>query len=126
MATPLIQDLNMYQGETFQFTFTYYTDDTKTTPVDLTNWSARMQVRQRVSSANPVTGLNLTSPGDITLGGAAGTVKVTVEATATAALPLNFSKKTWFYDLELEDDSVPAVVTRLAEGKVFAIPEITR
>jgi hypothetical protein len=53
------------------------------------------------------------------LGGAAGTIVVTIAATVTAALPSGEAR----YDLELVNG---AVVTRLIEGKATISREITR
>jgi hypothetical protein len=92
---------------------TYYT------PVDLTGYTARMQVR--ASAAATAVLLDLTTEnGGITLGGTDGTITCTSSATQTAALTFG----TGVYDLELVDGS--GVVTRLAEGSVCVSREVTR
>lgn len=92
---------------------TYYT------PVDLTGYTARMQVR--ASAAADAVLLDLTTEnGGITLGTTDGTVTCTATATQTAALTFG----TGVYDLELVDGS--GVVTRLAEGSVCLSREVTR
>jgi hypothetical protein len=106
------------QGATFTLNATWQAADG--TPVDLTGYSARMQARQTYASTTAV--LNLTNAGgNITLGGTAGTVVVTVSATATAALTAPWSG---VYDLELA--SAGGVVTRLLEGSLRVTPEVTR
>lgn len=109
-------DILAPQGATFSEIFTYKVSGS---PVDLTSYTARMQVRKTPSSDTKV--LDLTSTGgDIVLGGAAGTITVTVSATAMAAVTANKYR----YDLELV--SAGGVVTRLLEGVFLVTAEVTR
>lgn len=111
-------NITIEQGATFTLNATWKAADG--TPVDLTGYSARMQARQTYASATTV--LNLTSAGgNIALGGTAGTVVVTISATATAALTAPWAG---VYDLELV--SAGGVVTRLLEGSARVTPEVTR
>jgi hypothetical protein len=56
----------------------------------------------------------------LTLGGAAGTIVITLTATQTAALTAG----NYVYDLELVSGA--GVVTRLVQGNVTVTAEITR
>lgn len=109
-------DIICEQGATLSLTLTYR--DSADALVNLTGYSARMQVRERASS--PGTLVSLTQASGITLGGAAGTIVITVSATATAALEAG----QYVYDLEIVSGG--GVVTRLIEGKFTVRPEVTR
>ena len=88
-------------------------------PIDVTGYSARMQVRQRFVSASPV--ISLTSPsGGITLGGSSGTIVVTASATVMAGVEAG----DYVYDLEMVASN--GVVTRLVQGSFKVRPEVTR
>ena len=102
------------QGETFTRTITWKTDDV---PVDLTGYTAAMQVRSSYSSTTAVVSLT-TSNGGLTLGGAAGTIEVFISAVATSAIPAG----NYVYDLEL---TTGTTVTRLLEGQFYVSPEVT-
>lgn len=110
-------DLEIEQGATFYKSIKWYESD-KTTPVDLSGFSARMHIRSDVDSA--VVLVNLASPGNITLGGAAGTIVIEISATVTAT----YTFTEGVYDLELEDAG--GFVTRLVYGGVEVTPEVTR
>ena len=103
------------QGATFSKQLTWEIDDV---PVDLTTYTARMQVREKYSSANPTVSLT-TENGGITLGGIDGTIDIDISSTTTAGIVA----KEYVYDLELVSSSV---VTRLIEGKFIVTPEVTR
>lgn len=89
------------------------------TPIDLTGYTARMQIRSDVDSDTVLVSLT-TENGGITLGGTDGTVTLLISATATAAL-------TWdegVYDLELVSSG--GVATRLVSGRIAVSDEVTR
>lgn len=120
-------DLAIDAGSTFTFRLTWWTDAERTSAVDLTGYTARMQVRAAsdVSPSPPGTPLvDLTSGAGITLGGVAGTIVVVIPAATTAALtPADELAEAYRYDLEVVNGSV---VTRLVEGFVSVSPEVTR
>ena len=88
------------------------------TPVNLTTYTARMQVREKPASKSFI--INITTEnGGITLGGSAGTINLLMNSGSTA----NFVPKEYVYDLELISSSV---VTRLVEGKFIVTAEVTR
>lgn len=107
-------DFKCQQGATFTRTLTYKIDDT---PVNLTGYTSRMQVREFHYSEDPV--ISLTSSSGMTLGGSAGTIIINVAASATTELiPGNY-----VYDLELVSNNN---VYRLIEGKFLVSPEVTK
>src|SRR6056300_1385131 len=98
---PGILNLTFPQGATWDLSITY--TDADGDPIDLSNHSARMQVRQSYTSTDTV--LDLSSGSGITLGGSAGTIDITVPAATTVGVaPLRY-----VYDLEVD---VSSVVTR--------------
>lgn len=106
------------QGATFTKTVTWKTGK-PAAPVDLTGCSARMQIREKLESTAVLLELS-TTDGRITLGGAAGTVNLRVEAVVTAAI----TWRTGVYDLEIE--FADGTVRRLFSGPVAVSPEVTR
>lgn len=88
-------------------------------PVDLTNFTARMQIRSDINSADIIVSLT-TENGGITLGGANGMITLLISATATAA----FTFQSAVYDLEIVDAG--GVVTRLLSGNITLSQEVTR
>lgn len=120
-------DITLEQGATFDLPLRYRTP--AGVPVDLTGYTARMQVRESPASAVFVEfNSTLTSNGFILLSGASedredganGNVRLFMTAANSAALP-RFSGR---YDLELQDSA--GYVTRLLEGQFRVEPEITK
>jgi len=109
-------DFTIEQGATFNLLLTWKIDGT---PVNITNWTARLAARVDVEDSEVILSLT-TSNGGITLGGAAGTISLNQTATQTAVLPAG----TYVYDLELI--SAVGVVTRLVQGELDISPEVTR
>ena len=104
------------QGATFNLLLTWEIDSV---PVNITNWTARLQARVDVEDSEVILSLT-TSNGGITLGGAAGTISLDQTATQTTLLPAG----TYVYDLELI--SAVGAVTRLVQGELNISPEVTR
>lgn len=113
-----IHNIKVEQGATFSQTFTW---KISANPVDLTGYTARLKVRdtaRRPSAANEM--ISLTSPsGGIVLGGAAGTIAVTISASSTASLLAG----KYVYDLELVASNT--TVTRLIKGTFTVLSEVT-
>ena len=104
------------QGATFSKQLSYLIDSI---PVNLTGYTARMQVREKPSS--PSTVLNLTTEnGGIELGGLAGSILIDISASTTTSLV----PKSYVYDLELESSG--GFVIRLIEGSFNVTAEVTR
>lgn len=111
-------NLDVEQGATFDVTLTW--KDAGGSPVDLTGYTARAQVRSMVTSAVPLVDMTVGN-GRLTLGGTAGTIRILLDDTTTAAFPAPFSG---VWDLEVESGS--GVTTRLLAGAVTVTPEVTR
>lgn len=110
-------DLEIKQGETLSLVATWR--DSANALVNLTGFTARAQGRATYDASSTL--FSLTSSSGITLGGAAGTITITLSATATAALS---APQQGVWDLELVSGS--GVVTRLLEGDLRILPEATR
>lgn len=110
-------DIVADQGATFTRVITW--KDSLGTPVDLTNYTARMQLRSQIDSAGAAVFELTTENNRISLGGTAGTITLTAAATATAAVAAD----TYVYDLELVTGST---VTRLIQGSFELRGEVTR
>jgi Ethanolamine utilization protein EutJ (predicted chaperonin) len=114
MINPATYNIKAYQGATYSLSMTWAIGGT---PVNLTNYTAAMQVRENPNATATV--LSLTDGSGITLGGTAGTIGISVSATTMgSAIPGNY-----VYDLELNSG---AEVTRLIQGSFAIQAEVTR
>lgn len=118
MNGALTYNITVYQGATFRLPITWKTGETPTA-VNLTGYTARMQIRSTVTSPTDLLELT-TENGGIALGGAAGTIEILIEAADTAGQ----AWRTGVYDLELIAGS--GDVRRLLEGTATLVPEVTR
>lgn len=112
--------LQIDQGATFRRRLTWQTG-TPPVAVDLSGWSARMQIRPTIGSDQVLATLT-TDNGGITLGGAAGTIDLYLAASATAG----YGWQNGVYDLELVAPGADGDVTRLLGGSVQVTPEVAR
>jgi len=103
------------QGSTFQKTLTYIINDV---PVDLTSYTARMQIREKHSSTAVIVQID-SLIGGIALG-AGGTIDLVIQSAVTE----DFIAKEYVYDIEIISST--GVVTRIIEGKFIVTPEVTR
>lgn len=110
-------DFMIEQGATFNLLLTWKIDNV---PVNITNWTARLQARVDVEDTETVLSMTTDAGGGITLGGAAGTISLDRTATQTALLPAG----SYVYDLELI--SGVGAVTRLVQGELDISAEVTR
>lgn len=85
----------------------------------LTGYSARMQIRETISSVNPVLELT-TANGRISINGSAGQLTLSVTNADTSA----FTWRSGVYDLEIISGS--NVVTRIMQGNATVSLEVTR
>lgn len=108
--------IEIEQGATFKIQLTW--TDENALAIDLTGWTARMDIRASISAASPLHQLT-TENGGITLGDAAGTIDLLISATDTEA----FTFDSGVYDLEMVNGSE---VTRLLKGSIKVSKEITR
>lgn len=105
------------QGATFRRRLTLKNDDG--TLIDLSGYSARMQVRKTGESASPLISLT-TENGRISIDGSAGTVTLLLTAIETETLLAD----AYIYDLELV--SPVGDVQRLLEGRFVVSRNVTR
>lgn len=104
------------QGATWYLNVEY--DNPNGTPVNLTSYTAALQIRSLPESPTAV--LSLSTGSGITITGATGLVAISATATQTRAI----DEGTYFYDLEIT--SPAGVVTRLVQGQAVVTPEVTR
>lgn len=110
-------DICIEKGATFKLNLTW--KDENETVYNLTGYTARMQIRETVDSASFI--IELTNANNrIALGGALGTITLTITATDTMTITQNSG----VYDLEIV--SASGEVTRLLEGNVSITNEVTR
>ena len=113
---PGLLNLTFSQGATWKLAMTY--TNSTSDPIDLPNYTARMQARQSYDSGTPV--LSLTNGSGIALGGTAGTIDLLVDAVTSAAI----AAAQYVYDLEIE--SASGEVSRVVQGTLIVTPEVTR
>ena len=109
-------DLCIQQGATFTKVFRWKANGS---PVNLTGWTARMQIRATADAAAALIELT-TQNARIVLGGTEGTITLNISATDTAGLPAGRG----VYDLELVAPN--SAVTCLVGGAVTIPRNITR
>jgi hypothetical protein len=103
-------------GATFSAVFTYETS--AGVAINLTGYTARMQIKKSKSDSDDIIELNTTNS-RIALGGSAGTITLTISAADTLTLP----EFVGIYDLQLINGSV---ITRLLEGAIESIDGVTK
>lgn len=111
-----IYNATIDQGATWNLQVVYKTD--AGVPINLTGYTAALQVRQNYYDTTAL--ISLTSPsGGIVITGATGTIDITMTAQQTGSLDEGF----YVYDLEITSG---ATVTRLIQGQFTVSPEVTR
>ena len=122
----VIADICIFQGATFSQTLFYETGE-PSAPVNLANYSAKMQIRSKPESKAIILELSTTTGGGngrITLGTSGdfttGAINLFISASDTASLSVCQNA---VYDLELTSGSI---VTRILQGNVIISPEVTR
>lgn len=89
-------------------------------PVSLTNYAARMQIRESVDSETVIHSAT-TENGQISLNLTDSVIKLEIPATTTA----QFEFETAVYSMELYDSTTGVVVPFIA-GNITLVPEVTR
>jgi hypothetical protein len=111
-----IYNATIDQGATWSVTVTY--KDSNGAPINLTGYTAAMQVRQQYSSTDA--DLTLTSPsGGIVITPLTGVIVITMSATQTLSLSEGF----YVYDVELTSGTFK---DRMMQGQLTVAPEVTR
>jgi len=109
-------DISTEQGSSLSRVVTY--SDANSSPINLTGYTARMQVRPRASSGYAY--LTLTSPsGGLTLGGTTGTITILVDGSVTSPIPAG----DYVYALEVVNG---AYVDKVMGGDFTLSAEVTR
>lgn len=116
-------NLCIEQGATFTRVFTWQTGTPgcppkNLVPVDLTTFSAILQIRATINSTEVLYEAS-TALGNIVLGGVTGTITLTISAVDTA----DFTWTRGVYNLNMDSGGT---VTRLIQGAVAVSPEVTR
>jgi len=101
------------QGADFALEFTLKENDSA---VDLSNYSARAQLRERPHDSVKAADFVCTI-----VSASAGTIKMALTNEVSAAL----TPKKYYYDLEIFTTN-DAAVTRLLQGEALVSPEVTR
>ncbi|MER5649592.1 hypothetical protein [Streptosporangium sp. NPDC002524] len=111
-----IRDLVIEQGATYEDPLCISDEGG---PVDLTGYSAHMQIRPTPDSATLLHDMSTTN-GGILIDGPASMVTLFIDAAVTAT----FTWQRGVYDLELTEPS--AKIRRLFKGTVLVDPQVTR
>jgi hypothetical protein len=116
-------DLVVAQGATNRYAFRYLTGDRGyETPVDLSTWSARAQIRRSVSAET--VWLTVSTDSDSIELDADGNVRVTISHSATEGADWD-NRDQGVWDLELTSAD-QAERIRLVEGAVSVSHDVTR
>ncbi|HJX58195.1 MAG TPA: hypothetical protein VJ325_05695 [Thiobacillus sp.] len=111
-------NITVNKGKTYDHVFTYTDPDTGAV-IDITGYSARMQIRETIDAADYV--YQALSGGDISLGGVTGQVALSIPAAITAA----WTFVSGVYDLELVSPA-GKVIGLVGVSTVKTKPEVTR
>lgn len=107
------------QGETWRLTLRLTDHDTGD-PLDLTGYTARMQVRESTTSPSPLVSLTSAPGGGITITPSTGTLALFIADDVTASWQWRYG----MYGLEIE--SPGSDTTPLLKGEVEVSAEVTR
>jgi len=121
-----VKDFTIEQGSAFSRVLTW--KDENEAAINLTGYTARMYIKEKYSDTDSLLQLT-TANSRITLGGAAGTITLSVLAADTATLEANaqvnkITGDKYVYDLELI--SAGGAVTRLLHGNIIVTAEVTK
>jgi len=120
-----LQDVVVATASATDFTVTngatgiYISGGIATAPYDITGFSARMQLRSLPDSPEVVLDLT-TDNGGIAINGPDGVIAVHATAAQTTAI----DEGPYYYDLEIESNSL--IVTRVSQGQAIVSAEVTR
>ena len=107
------------QGADWYINFTY--QQPAGTPVNITGYSAALQIRTSPLAKTTVLSLTSLIAGGITITGATGLLA----CRATAAQTTLIAPGRYVYDIEITAPST-GVVTRICEGTINVSPQVTR
>jgi hypothetical protein len=109
--------LEIEQRSTFTQTVEYL--DSQNQPVDLTGYSAAMQIRRTVESADALLSLTDDSGGGLIITPLLGKIEINIDAADTSSLPAG----SFVYDLIISSASVS---DRILQGRCIVSPAVTR
>lgn len=121
-----LQNVTIATASASNFTVTngatgiYISGGLATAPVNVNNYTARLQMRSLPSDSTAVLTLSTANNGEITVTGVDGEFAVHATAAQTRAI----DEGTYYYDIEIT--SPTGIVTRLAQGQIVVTPEVTR
>ena len=122
MATSPVgrHDFTIRQGGTLALTITYKSGPSPGTPVDISGYTARMQIRATLVSTTVLLELTTENSRIVLTDPTNGVLQLQVTAADTAALDFDRA----VYDLELISGA--GAVTPILEGIVYLSKEVTR
>jgi hypothetical protein len=109
------ENLVIDQGADWYVTFVY--QDANGVPINITGYTAAMQLRSLPSDS--ATALSLSTGSGITITGATGTIAIHATAAQTGAIQAG----NYYYDLEITSGGI---VTRLIQGQITVSAQVTR
>jgi hypothetical protein len=111
-----IYNFTMDQGSVWDLEITY--QDPNGTPINLTGFTAKMQLRKEYNST--IADLTLTTGGGgIVISGATGKIDISASAAQTAVLDPTY----YVYDLELTSGTN---ISRLIQGQITVAEQVTQ
>lgn len=125
MSRPASVNFRLYPHATFVANTVLL--DAEQQPVDLTGYSARMQIKRDRYDVLPIYTLTSALAGGISLG-TAGEIDITIPAGQTAPVlvpAIDPDGEVWYHDLLLTDPT-GTLVERLYQGTVSVFPGVTQ
>jgi len=104
------------QGADWYQNFVY--QDSNSTPINLTGYTAELQLRSNVS--DPIPALSLTTASGITITGSTGTLAIHATNAQTTSVSAGF------YQYDLEITSPQGIITRLVYGQIQVSAAVSR
>lgn len=111
------RNIKVVKGETYDHIYTYADDNG--VAIGITGYTARMHIRATVDATTTL--YEAVSGGDLTIGGTAGTVTLSIPAATTAA----WTFLSGVYDVELVSPA-GKVIKLVGVSRVTISPEVTR
>lgn len=108
---PATYNLDLYRGDTYSWVFRLWTDNSHTTPIDLTDVTAKAEIRSK-SGATPIATLTCT----ITLPN-----EIAVKLPVAVWTDLTYSQGRWDLQLTYLNGDIVTIVA----GDVVITPDIT-
>jgi hypothetical protein len=120
--------LSVWAGQTFQDILTL--QDSSGNPINLTGYTAEMQIRPYVQAPDPAFFTWTDTAGNIVLGGTAGTIAFDIASSVTAVMAQTAgvsdpnNEQVWVYDMILTSSG--GISERVIQGQFLLFPGVTR